>query len=168
MFMQNLTNKTIILFGLLAYSLTAPALETDRNQKLTLEGEPCTSNQSQGLTECENLIIRQGTMKITADFGSIKHQQQGIKEINMRGRPVYFEQDLESGKKMTIVAQQINYHKKTEIVRLQKAVKIVGDLGIITGEDITFNLLTQELSSQSNNDQNSQKFHMEIPPENND
>lgn len=168
MFMQNLINKPIILFSLLAYSLAAPALETDRNQKLILEGEPCTSNQSQGITECENLSIRQGTMKITAAFGNIKHQQQGIEQIEMRGEPVYFEQDLESGKQMTIVAQQINYDKKTETVRLQRQVRIVGDLGIITGEDITYNLLTQEMSTQADSEHKPQKFHMEIIPEDND
>ena len=128
-------------------------------------GSGCVTRQKEQQTECPNgLTVKQGSMVIKAKYGLIDHQKKGIQNIKMTGTPVHFEQKMETGELMVILAKKMDYVKKDETIYLKGDVKITSDMGVTTGQEMEINLLTQEISSLSENPD--QQFHMEIVPDN--
>ena len=158
--MQNLTVSFLLLFVTASW-----ALESDRKQKIILDGGGCIQRAKLGQTECpKGLVIKQGSMTIKAKYGLIDHKNKGVQSIKMTGAPAHFEQKMESGELMVILANQMDYVKKDEKIYLKGDVKITSDMGVTTGQEMEINLLTQEISSLSENPD--QQFHMEIVPDN--
>lgn len=158
--MQNLVASL-----LLSMTATSWALDSDRKENITLDGGGCVTNQKTYKTECPNgLVIKQGTMRIKAKYGLISHKDKGIQSIKMTGTPAHFEQKMESGELMVILAKQMDYIKDEEKIYLKGDVKITSDMGTTSGKEMEINLLTQEISSVS--DDPEQQFHMEIVPDN--
>ncbi len=159
--MQNLTLSSLLLW--LVWS-PAQALESDRKQKITLDGGGCILRTKDNNTECPNgLTIKQGTMVIKGDYGLIHHKDRGIESVKMTGKPAHFEQKMDSGELMVIKANQMDYVKADEKIYLNGAVQVSSDMGVSRGEAMEINLLTQEISSLT--DDPDQRFYMEIEPD---
>lgn len=150
----------------LAFLLASPALalESDRQQKVTLDGGGCVTNYKNNSTECPNgITITQGSMVIKAKYGLINHENKGIQSVKMTGEPAHFEQKMDSGELMVIKAQAMDYIKEDEKIYLNGSVVITSELGVTRGETMEINLLTQEISSVS--DDPEERFFMEITPD---
>lgn len=159
--MQNLTLSSLLL---MAVCHPVAALESDRKQKITLDGGGCVLRTKDNHTECpKGLIIKQGTMVIKGDYGLIHHKDKGIESVKMTGQPAHFEQKMDSGELMVIKANQMDYIKADEKIYLKGAVKVTSDMGVSRGESMEINLLTQEISSLT--DDPNQRFFMEIEPD---
>lgn len=151
---------------LLFFSNQCMALDSDRDAKIVIEGPAgsCKLQLKQNTTECTNgLTIKQGTLFIKSAYALINHQDKGIDNVLMKGQPVYMEQMGEDGDKMTVEAKQMDYKKKSEKVFLSGNVNIKSSLGVTTGENIEFDLITQEIISSGDGEQ---QFRMEIDQKN--
>ena len=127
--MQNLTLSLLLLT-----TVSSWALENDRTQKITLDGGGCVTRQKTYQTECpKGLTIKQGSMVIKAQFGLIDHKNKGVQSIKMTGNPVHFEQTMDSGELMVILAKKMDYIKADEKIYLKGDVKITSDMGVTTG-----------------------------------
>lgn len=143
---------------------SAVALDSDRQQKVIVQGPGCVTKLKQNETDCpKGLTIEQGTMQINAAAGTIYHKNKGIDRVLMSGNQVYMEQMMEDQEKMIIRANQVDYRKAEEKVFLSGNVSITSAIGVTTGENIEFDLQTQEIISAG--DANTQ-FKMEIDQKN--
>lgn len=167
MFMQNINpvfKVPLIVLLALMFSVTAVALESDRKQKISLEGAGCISKIKLGQTECPNgMLIKQGSLLIEADYGLITHNDNQIETVLMKGRPVHMQQTMDDQTIMHIRANEINFLYNTEIAILTGDVIIKNNMGVSTGEAMEFNLQTQELKAVG---ENNQPFRLEIDPNN--
>ncbi len=156
--MQNLRIKVLMVLCVLAN--TSWALDSDRTAKIIIQGPGCKIKFGLKQTECLNgLTIEQGSLLIKSTYGLIKHQDKGIGSVLMKGEQVHMEQLMEGGDKMIIKANEIDYKKAEEIVYLSGNVSITSSIGVTTGEQLEFNLKTQEIISS---DDMQQPFRMEI------
>ncbi len=167
MFMQNINpvyKVSVIVLLVLVFSTTVVALESDRQQKIILEGSGCVSKIKVGQTECPNgMVIKQGSLLIEADYGLITHKDNQIETVLMKGRPVHMQQTMDDQSIMHISANEINFLYITEIAILTGDVVIKNNMGISTGKAMEFNLQTQELKAVG---EDSQPFRLEIDPSN--
>jgi len=165
--MQNLNVKTwAIQFLILAlFSGGALALDSDREANIVIEGPGCVTNFKSQQTECQKgLSITQGSLLIQSAYGLIHHQSKQVSNVLMKGQPVYMEQMLESGDKMIIKAEQVDYKKDQDKVFLDGDVSIQSGIGLTTGQSMIFDLNTQEITS--NGDEEDQPFQMVIDQNN--
>ena len=143
---------------------SAQAVDSDRQQKITLAGDGCISKLNIGQTECPNgMVIQQGSLKIESDYGLIIHEDKQIASVKMTGSPVQMQQQMDDGSRMTVRARQIDFDYQAETAFLQGDVRIENNMGISTGEAMVFNLVTQEIKAVG--EQNRQ-FRLEIDPNN--
>lgn len=157
--MQNLIIKSLLTWLLLA-PVSCWALDSDRTAKIIIQGPGCKIKLKENQTEClTGLTIEQGSLLIKSTYGLIKHQDQGIDSVLMRGEQVYMEQLLEDQDKMVIKANEIDYQKAAEKVFLSGNVSITSSIGVTTGENLEFDLKTQEIISAG---ASQQPFRMEI------
>jgi len=161
--MQNL--KINLYAALFLFSGNLLALESDRKAKIIIEGPGCVSKLKLDQTECKKgLKIVQGSMIIKATYGMIQHKNKGIENVLMKGNQVYMEQMIDDQDKMIIKANEVDYRKSEEKVYLKGQVSITSSIGVTTGEEIEFNLLTQEITALGEN--TTQQFRMEIDQNN--
>lgn len=161
--MQNL--KISILMGMLVTSNLSVALESDRKAKIIIQGPGCVLKGKLNQTECKKgLTIEQGSMLIKSTYGLIFHADKGIQNVLLKGNQVYMEQTMDDNSKMIIKANEIDYQKKAEKVFLKGNVSITSNIGVTTGEEIEFDLQTQEIKAIGEDE--TQQFRMEIDQEN--
>ena len=76
MYMQNFNPgkiRVMTIIGMLIVSFAVNALESDRQQKITLEGNGCISKLNIGQTECpKGMVIRQGSLKIESELQNVR------------------------------------------------------------------------------------------------
>ncbi len=141
------------------------AIKSDQQQKITVDGGGCVMRPQDNNTECPNgIVIKQGTMVIRGAYGLIYHEKKGVQKIKMSGSPVHFEQTMDSGDLLVIKAKQMDYIKADEKIYLKGDVNIVSEIGLTKGEEMEIDLLTQEISSVSEDPDH--RFYMEIEPSN--
>ncbi len=160
MCMRNLTLSLMLLAG-----TSLLALESDRKQKIVLDGPSCKLQLKEQITVCNaGLTIRQGTLLIKSGKATIHHRDNQIDRIEMSGSPVYFEQQIsaEDGA-MEITAQRMDYRRAEDKIFMRGDVKIISSVGVTRGETMEFDLLTQEVTAGG--ESGGQQFHMVIDPE---
>ncbi len=161
--MQNLKIKTVLVLLLIAGH--SVALESDRKAKIIIQGPGCVSSLKSNQTECKKgLTIEQGSMLIKSSYGLIHHQDKTVQKVVMTGNQVYMEQMMDDNSKMVIKADEIDYRKKEEKVYLKGHVSINNAIGLTTGEEIEFDLKTQEITALG--EDSKQQFRMEIDQDN--
>ena len=162
--MQNLKIKLIASLFLIT-SGPLFALEADRKAKIVVQGPGCVSKLKLNQTECKKgLTIEQGSMLIKATYGIIYHQDKGVQRVEMKGDQVYMEQMMDDGDKMVIKANEMDYAKVENKVYLKGLVSITSSIGVTTGEEIEFDLLSQEITAVGEDAE--QQFRMEIEQNN--
>ncbi|MCX7544599.1 lipopolysaccharide transport periplasmic protein LptA [Marinicella gelatinilytica] len=161
----NLTShRKIVILGLLFLSFSVLSLESDRQQKITLEGDGCISKLNIGQTECpKGMVIKQGSLMISSDYGLITHKDNQIATVLMTGSPVRMEQQMDDGSQMYVQAKKIDFDYQAQKAFLNGDVRIENNIGISTGDAMEFNLETQEIKAIGDQ---SQRFHLEIDPNN--
>jgi lipopolysaccharide transport protein LptA len=141
------------------------ALESDRGAKIIIQGPGCVSKLKINQTECkQGMTIEQGSMLIRSTYGMIYHKSKCVDRVEMKGNQVYMEQMMDDGDKMIIKANQMDYIKAEDKVYLKGRVSISSAIGITTGDEIEFDLKSQEMTAIGN--ESSQRFKMEIEQNN--
>ena len=84
--------------GLLAVSLQAHALESDRKQPIEIEADQGELDQkNQSTTFSGNVVIKQGTLNIRAASVNVVRSADGQQTMKASGSPVRFGQTLDGG-----------------------------------------------------------------------
>ena len=118
---QTFLKKTVCIVGLCCASVSAFALQSDRNQAISLLADRATYNDKTGVTTYSgNVVIEQGSMKVyAASIVAQLNKNKQISTITATGSPAKFQQQLESNKGVARgEAQKIIYNAETGLINL--------------------------------------------------
>ncbi|WP_180033468.1 lipopolysaccharide transport periplasmic protein LptA [Acinetobacter sp. YH12233] len=136
--------KRAALLSLVALgSATAFALQSDRNQPITLLADRATFNERTGVTTYSgNVIIEQGTMKLQANsiVANLNNKKQ-ISLITATGSPAQFQQKVDPAKGLAKgQAQKIVYNAETGIITLSGNAYLQQDGASIRGNTLKYSM----------------------------
>ena len=128
--------------GLLAVSLQAHALESDRKQPIEIEADQGELDQkNQSTTFSGNVVIKQGTLNIRAASVNVVRSADGQQTMKASGSPV---QTLDGGKgTVNGEANQVEYSSASNVVKLSGNAKVTRGGDKAEGAVITYNTRTE-------------------------
>ena len=134
--MQNLYKTAFLAAILTAGSLqTAHALDSDRNQPISIEADQGSLDQKNQVTVFSgNVQIKQGSLQMKAQSVRVSQDRSGNQTMLATGSPVYFRQQLDGGKGL---AEGWGNRAEYNSAKVQRG----GDLA--QGEAISYNMKTE-------------------------
>ena len=96
-----------------------------------------------------NVVIQQGTLKVSADELEIDASKGEGNEIFIAtGNPAKYSQQQEDGSIVTAQADIIEYHRQTRSLSLNGNAQIKQNSSSVQGESITFNMELEQIIAQ--------------------
>ena len=131
--------------GLLAVSLQAHALESDRKQPIEIEADQGELDQkNQSTTFSGNVVIKQGTLNIRAGSVNVSRNDKGEQFMKASGSPVRFSQTLDDNKgTVNGQANNVTYSSAINLVTLTGNAKVQRGGDVAEGAVITYNTKTE-------------------------
>lgn len=145
---MRLVNTLPLLLSLSAAlgSVSAWALPSDREQPIRIQADSAELDDKQGVAVYRgDVVITQGTMKVTGDTVTITQNAQGDVEVfTSVGKPAYYEQ-LPSTDKQIVKAYglTIQYFMANERVVLIDQAKVIQEGNTFEGEKIVYDTQRQ-------------------------
>ncbi len=142
-----------LLAAVLAAALLAPAAalakQSDFKEPISVDsGRQTAELESNRITFTEDVIIRQGTIKITADRVEILRTPEGqIKSATATGAPATFFQILDNGKPVRAEGRAIAYYPGAQTVELRDGASIEQGHSKIAGDTITYNIAKERMEA---------------------
>ncbi len=111
------------------------ALASDREQPIQIEADQATINNLEGIATYQgNVIVTQGTIRITAETVTINYsKEQNITNVVASGSPVHFQQQLDQGDNIKAKAKEMEYNAAKDMLHLRQAAELRKEQN---GEDI--------------------------------
>ena len=134
-------------------SLSAHALESDRDQPLNIEAVGSDGDLKSGVLKLNGGVqITQGSLVIASETAEI-HQTGSdaqVSRVVLAGAPATLEQALDNAAgRMKASARTIDYDVKSESVILTGGVRIEEPRGTMTGERVTYDITQGRVRGQS-------------------
>ncbi len=169
--MQSINRLSSIQFRLwpmlclLSFSLSAMALESDRQQPLEINANATDGTLGDGITTMRGDVeIRQGSLHITADEAEVKKADGRVQSVTFRGRPAFLEQEIEEQGLVKATAATIDYQVATGIVTLTGNADVQHPQYQISGDVLTYDLNAQHFEGSSTKNGNG-RIHIRLDPE---
>ena len=104
----------------------ASALDSDREQPIQIEADEAVRDEMVGETRYEgNVVLTQGSLRITADRIAIRHDAKGADAILATGQPArLIQQPAPEQAPVEASALRIEYRRSEDLVRLMDDAKI--------------------------------------------
>lgn len=146
--MKNSTKQWLFSAAIIGFSQTAFALKGDTDQPIHIDSGS-QSLENNVVIFSDNVLITQGSIKVTADKVKIIRQE-GKKEIvEALGSPVTFEQTLDNGKRVQGKGREVHYDLGTEFLILTANAELRQEDSFIHAEKITYDVKKQQLKASS-------------------
>jgi len=152
---------------LLALPLYSHALPSDANQEIKLLADKATYSERTGVTSYSgNVIITQGTFKMTADNITVNlSQQRSINSAVATGRPATMQQIVTQEKGLAKgQANKIDYNAVTGIITLTGNAKLVQNGASFAGNVIRYSLKAGDVEATAGGNQ---RVELVFPPSGN-
>ena len=136
----------------------ADALDSDKKEDFILDADNNSAILKSGENQQKfwgNVVIQQGSLKISSDSAIVTQGESGIDKIALTGNPVKMEQfiDQEYGK-LNVQANQIDYLVSQDLLEMTGNVQIKSKVqGELTGEKISMNTKTKEIKGAKSGNQ---------------
>ncbi|EPI5973545.1 lipopolysaccharide transport periplasmic protein LptA [Neisseria gonorrhoeae] len=139
--------KICKLFVLIVIFATSPAfaLQSDSRRPIQIEADQGSLDQAnQSTTFSGNVIIRQGTLNISASRVNVTRGGKGGESVRAEGSPVHFSQTLDGGKgTVRGQANNVTYSSAGSTVVLTGNAKVQRGGDVAEGAVITYNTKTE-------------------------
>lgn len=151
--------KSITVSLSLAVLSCAHAAKVDLAQEITIQSQRQSADLKNKIASyLDNVKISQGTILITADIVQVfstEDKQTGTKNDTYlaKGKPAIFQQQLEDGSLISLQADEITYTPNTHLITVSGNALVKQAGSQVSGNEIIYNTLTEQLSAQSANDQ---------------
>lgn len=140
---KNLIKATLSVI-LLSGSLNAFALQSDREQPISIEADQGSLDQKNQVTVFKgNVVIKQGTLNIRAESASVSQDKQGNQTMVATGSPARFSQEVENRGVVNGEGAKAEYNSATNVVKLMGKAKVWRDGDVAQGEAISYNTQTE-------------------------
>lgn len=147
-------NLNILLASLLILSAPSYALKSDSAQEIVIRADSNTADlESNTTTFNGNVVVTQGSIKMTAaKLVGIRHKA-GEEEMIATGNPATFYQMMDDGKPVEARANKIRYLKKTNQIILTNKASLSQLDSNYTAEKITYNITTRQIEGEKGDQQ---------------
>lgn len=155
------------LLLLLALPLYSQALPSDANQPIKLLADKATYSERTGVTSYSgNVIITQGTLKLTADNITVNlSQNRSINSAVATGRPATMQQVVTADKGLAKgQGNKIDYNAVTGIITLTGNAKLTQNGASFAGNVIRYSLKAGDVEATAGGNQ---RVELVFPPSNN-
>ncbi|NEP61788.1 MAG: lipopolysaccharide transport periplasmic protein LptA [Symploca sp. SIO2G7] len=130
-------------------AITIPSSEAP----IDIDAEETSYDLRTGLFEFEHRVqIERGPMRITADRATLRQVEGEMSEIELFGNPVEWRDQLEDGSIVNGEANNIFFDVPANIVTLTQRAVIVHEKGQFTGDELIYDLTTEQLRGSSEGD----------------
>ncbi len=158
---------TVLLCSLTLLLPLSPvwALESDRNQPITIDADTAERDELAGtITYSGNVQMAQGSMRIDADKIIIYNNKDKVTKIIARGKPAqYQQQPSEDVGKVIAKAHTIEYRIDQESLRLIKEASLQQEGTSLSGTRIEYDVRKSVVKASGNQNQQ-ERVRMVIPP----
>lgn len=155
----------LLLSSLLLLSLSCQALESDRQQPLEINANSTDGTLGDGITTMRgDVVIRQGTLRITADEAEVKKTDGRVQSVTFRGQPAYLEQEIEDQGLVKATALVISYQVANGLVTLTGEADVHHPQYQISGDLLTYDLKIQHFKGNSSKNGNG-RIRIRLDPE---
>lgn len=159
--------RWLVAAGLLCVAVSASALKTDRNQPINIQADHGDFTNDSGTNTgtgvyTGHVLITQGSIRITADKAVLHMRNGEIQTADITGSPASFQQQPDSGARVTGTAAEITYSQNTDEVDLSGNAELHQGERLLTADVIHYNTSTEHviaLGGKSN-----ERVHITIPP----
>ncbi|MDN3453757.1 MULTISPECIES: lipopolysaccharide transport periplasmic protein LptA [unclassified Psychrobacter] len=158
--------RALPMVMLLALPLYSHALPSDSNQQIKLLADKATYSERTGVTSyAGNVIITQGTFKMTADNITVNlSQQRSINSAVATGRPATMQQVVTPEKGIAKgQANKIDYNAVSGIITLTGNAKLVQNGASFAGNVIRYSLKAGDVEATAGGNQ---RVELVFPPNN--
>lgn len=144
----------LMSFALLPVS-TGYAIDVDRNQPIEIESDSAVIDNSQGLSTYRgNVIISQGSTKLTADNITVFAEDRAVSQIVANGTPATFNQvDTSDDSATTGQAEQITYQAEDALLIFNGNAALSQATNSFSGERIEYDIMRKAIRAKGNQDE---------------
>jgi lipopolysaccharide export system protein LptA len=157
------------LLTLFVVALHAHGLDSDRNQPIQITADVAVRDEGRGETRYEgNVVLTQGSLRISADTLSIRHGAAEADKIIATGQPATLvQQPTVDQAPVDASAKRIEYIRSSDLVRLIDNARIAQDGSTLSGNQIDY-LVTQRTvrAAGTPGAEGADRVEVIIPPEN--
>lgn len=134
--------RTLLAPSLAVCTLAAQALPEDRQQPVNLVADRAEMNQQTGVATYEgNVIVTQGTLRLTGDKVIVYTQDGELQRMESFGKPTTFKQKPAADKEEILgESLKLEYEAKTGIVTATGKAKITQVKDTFTGDRIEYDV----------------------------
>jgi len=161
------SNSTVggcLALMLLLVAPSASALQSDRQQPLEINADSTDGTLGDGRAELRgNVLIRQGTLMITADVAEVEKVEGRVREVILTGTPVHLEQEIEEQGLVEATANRIEYRVATGLVTLTGAADVNHPQYRVSGDVLKYDMNIQHF--QGSGGQENGRIRIELDPE---
>lgn len=144
--------KSMVFTALLSTSLSSYALKGDTDQPINIDsGSQSLDMNSNDVTFSDNVVITQGSIKVTADKVTIIRQEGKKETLEASGSPVTFQQTLDNGKPVNGKGNSVHYDLNSEFLTLVGNAELKQQGSFIKASKITYDVKKQQLKANSGN-----------------
>ena len=142
--------KSLFLTACLTMSISAYALRGDTDQPINIDsGSQSLDMDNNVVIFTDNVLITQGSIRITANRVTITRQEGKKETIEASGSPVTFQQTLDNGKPVNGKASNVHYDLGSEFLTLIGNAELKQLDSFIKAERITYDVKKQQLKATS-------------------
>lgn len=149
MFHKNLHCNILLLASLCAFPTLA--LESDSKKEITIQSDRAELDNKEGTAiYIGDVILEQGTLKITADRITLyRDQQKKFTKAIAVGEPAHFQQLMENNKGLTKArGNTITYRTLDKHVTLLDDAFLEQEGNVFTGQTIIYDMLQENVSAK--------------------
>lgn len=140
--------KNVLVIVLALFAANAVALKSDRDQPATVEADEVEYDFQTGVrTYKGNVIVEQGSLRITGDMLVVTYKGSDIEQATVWGRPATFKQRPE-GKDQDVVGkgEKMLLDQNNETLTLFKNASLQQGVDMANGDEIVYDIAKEKLS----------------------
>lgn len=162
---MNVLPLSLALLVLALAPASALARTSDRSKPMDIDAgrSDYSMDDSRPTTLSGGVIITQGTLDIRSNQAVIHSANGEPVRAVLTGGPVKMKQELDDGKPMTAMANQVDYDLKAEVVVFTGNVDIKQPSGSIAGQRVVYNMKTGQVQGGG---ENAGRVKIRIEPKN--
>ncbi|MDN3696710.1 MULTISPECIES: lipopolysaccharide transport periplasmic protein LptA [Vibrio] len=149
----------LLHLSLLAFAFAAPnalALSSDTDQPVYIDSDSQQLDmKSNQVTFIGDVKLKQGSISINADTITVTRNPDdgSIKQIKALGTPASFSQLTDDGKTLSGEAEKLNYQLSSDELLMTGEATLSQDGNVIKGSSIQYQIKSQKLVADSNQDE---------------
>lgn len=143
--MKRPVETLLLCLGLVALMPAAQAEKADRDKPINVEADSVKVDDVKRVATYEgHVVLRQGTLMITADRIEVRQDDKGVVSGLATGNPVYFRQKMEAGDEFAEGwAMRIEYDSQGDKIKLIGQARLKRGIDELRGEQITYDGSTE-------------------------